>query len=45
MVLPLVSFYLQITYRRVRNLQIGVDKLVYSKGADKLITSRKVRAV
>ena len=24
----LVSFHLQITYRKVRNLQIGVDKLV-----------------
>ena len=26
--LLLVSFHLQIAYRKVRNLQIGVDKLV-----------------
>ena len=45
----LLSFYLQIVYRKVRNLQIGVDKLVGKVSINLLchaefITSHKVSA-
>ena len=35
----LVSFHFQIPYRKMRNLRIGVNKLV-GQGVDKFITSR-----
>ena len=34
----ILSFHHQIVYRNVKNLQIGIDKLVCRKGADKFIT-------
>ena len=29
-------FHLQITYRKIRNLQIGVEKHAHRKGVDKI---------